>query len=221
VLTTLLVALAALAFLLMTVGPRVLHYRTATMLTGSMVPTISPGDVVVDTQEPAADIAVGQIITYHIPIDDHRVESHRVVWIGHDHDGTILMRTKGDANTAADPWTARIDTARVWRVRTVVPHAGSVIRRLRGPGLHLLLAVVAPALLIGWLLLSIWRPAGSGGEQDGDGEPAAGGVTEVQRAAVGGDDAGAGGEAEAGPGLVGAQAGERREHVGAAVGGNA
>ena len=45
-LSTALVALAAVAFLLLAVGPHVLGYRTATMLTGSMAPGINPGDVV-------------------------------------------------------------------------------------------------------------------------------------------------------------------------------
>src|SRR6476646_6583750 len=42
---TVLAATAAAAFLLLAIGPRVLGYRTATMLTGSMSPGINPGDV--------------------------------------------------------------------------------------------------------------------------------------------------------------------------------
>lgn len=156
--TTGLLALAALTLLAMTVGPRVFDYRTATMLTGSMAPGIVPGDVVVDTPEPTGALRVGQIISYHIPVADHRVESHRVVWIGHDHDGTTLIRTKGDANPVADPWTARMSGDTVWRVRGVVPFAGTVIRALRTPLTHLLLTAVLPAALVLWLLTSIWRP---------------------------------------------------------------
>ena len=106
----------------MTVGPRVLHYRTATMLTGSMVPTINPGDVIVDIEEPATDLKVGQIISYHIPVDDHRVESHRVTWTHITKDGAVEFRTKGDANNGADPWTARsAPGSSVWTVKTVLP----------------------------------------------------------------------------------------------------
>jgi signal peptidase I len=168
-LTTLLLVTGVLALLFMTVGPRVFHYRTATMLTGSMVPTINPGDVVLDTQEPSADIAVGQIITYHIPIDDHRVESHRVIWVRHAKDGAVLFRTKGDANTAPDPWTAKVQTPTVWRVRAVLPVVGSAIRMLRQPVVHLLLAVGLPAVLVVLLLLTIWRPSGSRPDADPDG----------------------------------------------------
>lgn len=189
----LLLAVAAATLLLTTVAPRVMHYRMATMLTGSMAPNINPGDVVLDSQEDAADIAVGQILTYRIPVEDHRVESHRVTWVGHDKDGTVLIRTRGDANTADDPWTARIETAQVWRVRAVVPFAGTVIRALRTPIVHAALVVGAPAIVIIWLLLTIWRPAPavdrSAREQRGDDEAPTGGVGELEAPAVGGDDA--------------------------------
>lgn len=159
---TLVIVFAALVLVAMTIGPRVLHYRTATMLTGSMVPTIEPGDVIVDVQEHASDIAVGQIITYQIPVDDHRVESHRVTWVRHAADGGVLFRTKGDANNGEDPWTARAVGDQVWRVRAVVPLAGDVIRFLRRPAVNLLMARVLPLLLVASVLFSIWRPRRTG-----------------------------------------------------------
>ena len=209
-LTTLLLVVGIGALFFLTIGPRVFHYRTATMLTGSMVPTINPGDVILDTQEPTSDIAIGQIITYHIPIDDHRVESHRVVWLRHAKDGAVVFRTKGDANTAPDPWTARASTPTVWRVRAVLPVVGSVIRALRQPVMHLLLGIALPAALVLGLLVTIWRPtttsedagadgaaatgSGSQRQQRRDRRAAARSVAEMQRAAMGGDDAGAGRE---------------------------
>lgn len=167
-LATLTLILGALALLFMTVAPRVFHYRTATMLTGSMAPGIKPGDIIVDTLEPTSAVAVGQIITYHIPVDDHRVESHRVIWVGHDKDGAVLFRTKGDANDGPDPWTARADSAQMWRVRGVVPVVGTVIRALRQPLVHVLLAEVLPVLLVLWLLIGIWRPKSADGTRRGD-----------------------------------------------------
>lgn len=173
-LTTLLFVAALVALLAMSVGPRVFGYRTATMLTGSMSPGINPGDIVVDTQEPVSQVAVGQIITYHIPIEDQRVESHRVVWVGHDSAGHVLIRTKGDANPVADPWTAQLGNGPVWRVRAVVPVAGKVIRALRTPVVHTSLVLVLPGLLLVGLLVAIWAPAkdedSNVEENDRDGE---------------------------------------------------
>jgi signal peptidase len=154
---SLLFVLTALILLGMTVGPRVFHYQTATMLTGSMVPTIRPGDVIVDVKEKATDLKVGQIITYHIPIDDHRVESHRVSWVGRDKDGTVEFRTKGDANQGEDPWTARATGVDVWRVSTVLPVAGTVIRFMRQPMVQMALTRALPVLLVGSILIAVWR----------------------------------------------------------------
>jgi signal peptidase len=110
-------------------------------------------------QENASDLRVGQIVTYHIPVEDHRVESHRVTWVGHDTAGNVLFRTKGDANNGVDPWTAKVDGPTVWRVATVLPVVGDVIRFLRQPVVQIVATRAIPVLLVGWLLMSIWRPS--------------------------------------------------------------
>jgi signal peptidase len=133
VLTDLALVGCLLVFVLLAVGPHVLGYRTATMLTGSMEPGISPGDVVVTVAEPASEVEVGDVITYQIPIEDHRVETHRVVKVLHHRDGSIAIRTKGDANENADPWTATLEGDQVWELKAVVPKLGAAIRVLRAP----------------------------------------------------------------------------------------
>lgn len=161
-LSTLLLGLAVLGLLSVTLGPRLLHYRTATMLTGSMSPGIRAGDVIIDTPLALRDVRVGQVLTYSIPVDDHRVLSHRVIEVQHPTPGTLNIRTKGDANSAADPWTATLSGSTVWQVRAVVPKAGTVIRALRTPVVHNLLTGAVPVLVVCWLLLGIWRPEPSG-----------------------------------------------------------
>ncbi len=153
----LLLLVVVLAFTGLAVGPHVFGYRTMTMLTGSMAPGINPGDVTVAVQEPTSALAVGQIISYQIPVDDHRVVSHRVVKVTRGPGGAVVVQTKGDHNPSADPWTAIITDPQVWTVRAVVPHLGTVIRTLRGPGLHIAFLYVGPALLTVLLLSEIWR----------------------------------------------------------------
>jgi signal peptidase I len=162
-LSTLLLGLAVLGLLSVTLAPRLLHYRTATMLTGSMSPRIRSGDVIVDTPLALRDVRVGQVLTYHIPVDDHRVISHRVIEVQRPAPGTVNVRTKGDANSAPDPWTATLTGSTVWQVRAVVPKAGTVIRALRTPLVHNVLTGAVPVLVVCWLLLGIWRPAKPGG----------------------------------------------------------
>jgi signal peptidase len=98
------------------------------------------------------------IISYHIPVDDHRLVSHRVLTVTDNPDGTITLQTKGDANAAADPWQAVLQGDTAWQVRAVIPALGHLIEALRTPLLSQTLVYGAPTLLAGWLLLSIWRP---------------------------------------------------------------
>ncbi|KQS66752.1 S26 family signal peptidase [Modestobacter sp. Leaf380] len=156
---------AVLAFAALAVGPHVFGYRTVTMLTTSMAPGIAPGDVVVDTALPVADIEPGMVLTYHIPVGDRRVVTHRVVSADVGPDGSVTVQTRGDANDAADPWTATFaagDTA--WQVRATVPEVGHVVQLLRTPVLTEVLVWGAPALAAAWVLLTVWRPTRA--EQD-------------------------------------------------------
>jgi signal peptidase I len=161
-----LMAVAVLAFAVLAIGPHVLGYRTMTMLTGSMSPQIDPGDVVLSTPLDVQDVTEGMVISYHIPIDDHRVVTHRVVSVDHGADGSVTVQTKGDANEAVDPWQATLQGDTAYQVRAVIPALGHVIQTLREPVVTKALVYGAPALLAGWLILSIWRP----GEDDEDDE---------------------------------------------------
>ena len=155
--TTVLFVAAVTAFLLLAVGPRLLGYQTSTMLTGSMAPLINPGDVVVTAPTPVSDIRVGDIITYHIPVEDQRVETHRVTEILANADGTTSVRTKGDANSGVDPWTATLQGSTIDRHVFTVPYLGRAIRALRGPVVQNTLMYGAPAVLVIGLLAAIWR----------------------------------------------------------------
>jgi signal peptidase len=151
-----LLVLAAVAFLALAIGPRILGYQTSTMLTGSMSPLINPGDIVVTQPVSATEIHVGDIITYHIPVEDQRVETHRVTEVITNPDGTIAVRTKGDANNGADPWTATITGSTVDRHALTVPYVGTAIRALREPLVLNILMYGAPAVLVIGMLASIW-----------------------------------------------------------------
>lgn len=148
---------AIAAFLFLAVGPRVLGYQTSTMLTGSMSPLINPGDVVVSVARPAAELKSGDVITYGIPVEDHRVETHRIIDVDRGADGTVTVRTKGDANPAADPWTATLQDDTVAVHTVTIPYLGTAIRTLRDPLVQGALTYGAPTLLVAVLLTSIWR----------------------------------------------------------------
>lgn len=154
---TIILVLAALVFLFLAVGPRFLNYQTSTMLTGSMSPGINPGDVVVSVRTPVSALKVGDVITYSIPIDDRRVETHRVASINRDDAGQTSVITKGDANPGPDPWTAVLSEDYVYTQAGVVPYLGDVIRTLRQPLAQSVLLYGAGGVLVAVVLTSIWR----------------------------------------------------------------
>jgi signal peptidase I len=156
--------LAVLVFAGLAVGPHVAGYRTMTMLTASMAPEIDPGDVVVVSPLPISQVRPGMVISYHIPIDDRRLVTHRVLTVDTSPDGAVTVQTKGDANDAPDPWQATLQGTTAWQVTTVVPDLGHLIQALRTPAISHTLVYGAPALLAGWLLLSIWRPTTTAGQ---------------------------------------------------------
>ncbi|WP_324276476.1 signal peptidase I [Blastococcus brunescens] len=150
--------LAVLVFLVLAVGPHLLGYRTMTMLTASMAPEIDPGDVTIVTPIALSEVTEGMVITYHKPIDDRSLVTHRVVSVEAGPDGTVQVQTKGDANPDVDPWTATLQGDTAYEVRAVIPELGHLIQALRAPVVTQVLLYGAPALLAGWLLLTIWRP---------------------------------------------------------------
>ena len=174
--STLLMVLAVGAFLFLAVGPRILGYQTSTMLTGSMAPQINPGDVVVSVPTPVSGLKTGDVITYAIPVEDHRIETHRVIDIIRNDDGTTAVRTKGDANNGADPWTATLQDDTVHVHAATIPYVGTAIRTLREPMVSQTLMYGAPAVLVIMLLVSIWKkepeakspsPSGNTGHEHG------------------------------------------------------
>jgi signal peptidase I len=151
--------LAVLIFAVLAVGPHMLGYRTMTMLTASMAPEIDPGDVTIVTPIAISEVTEGMVITYHKPIEDHSLVTHRVVSVETAANGTVTVQTKGDANEAIDPWTATLEGDTAYEVRAVIPELGHLIQALRAPVVTQVLLYGAPTLLVGWILLTIWRPA--------------------------------------------------------------
>ena len=152
------VLVAVVSFAGLAVGPHVLGYRTMTMLTASMSPVIDPGDVTIVTPLAVTEVTEGMVITYHIPIGEHQLVTHRVVSVEHGTDGSVTVQTKGDNNDGIDPWLATLEGDTAYQVRAVVPEIGHVIHALRTPVVATTLVYGAPALVAGWLILSIWRP---------------------------------------------------------------
>jgi signal peptidase I len=152
----LLVALTAIATLV--VGPMLGLYRTVTVLSGSMRPTFSPGDMIVVSPEPMSSLRVGDVITFMTPTAGHPVETHRVVSIAGPLDEPIVQ-TRGDANNTIDPWHAQLQGGTVWRYRLRLPAFAYPLLALRSRWVHLGTTLLLPFLLSLWGLGRLWLPS--------------------------------------------------------------
>ncbi len=96
-LTGLLLA-AGVAVLAAGIGFRVADFHVQTVLSGSMRPTVSPGDLAITQGVPIGSLRVGDVIAFTPPNQTQTV-LHRIATL----DGDVIT-TKGDANNVADSW---------------------------------------------------------------------------------------------------------------------
>ncbi|MDR0594815.1 MAG: signal peptidase I, partial [Bifidobacteriaceae bacterium] len=102
--TVLLIGLVLLAGAVAVV-PAVTGGRALTVLSGSMEPAFSPGDLIIVSgvnESNVLDLKGGDIITYMPNPDDPDLITHRIIGVGATADGERTFTTQGDANPAAD-----------------------------------------------------------------------------------------------------------------------
>lgn len=129
--------------------------RPYTVLTGSMEPAISAGDVVVDERISPLSAEVGDVVTFRDPEDQSRQITHRVVRI-RPAGSHLWFVTRGDANNTAERWRIAAD-GQLGRVLYTIPLIGYAAVLTQTP-LGLALLVIVPVLLLALdELLRIWR----------------------------------------------------------------
>ncbi len=142
-LTVLIVAFGVLAIgigiLVLVAG---LHFQTVT--SGSMRPTISPGDLAVTEAVPVSSLKVGDVIVFYPPAGSTEPVLHRIVSIDNG-----VIKTRGDANNVDDPWQVTLTGTTAYRMVAVVPFVGWLIE-LQRPAL-----IVAGLLVVLGILLEI------------------------------------------------------------------
>ena len=134
--------LVVFGFAVLSIGSAVrfadLHFQT--VLSNSMQPAFSAGDVVVTRAVPMESVGVGDVIVFQPPNRPdpviHRVTSLR--------EGVIT--TRGDANPVDDPWNVRLAGENQYRLVAVLPGIGW-LTALRWPFL------VLSGLLLGLALV--------------------------------------------------------------------
>jgi signal peptidase len=122
------------------IGFRVADFHVQTVLSGSMRPTMSPGDLAITQGVPTNSLRVGDVIVFTPPTETQAV-IHRIA----SRDGDVIT-TKGDANNVADPWSVTLQGSIAYRLVFVVPYLGW-LTELRSA------ALIAAGLIVALLIL--------------------------------------------------------------------
>ncbi len=131
----------------------VFGHPVMTVLSGSMAPTISTGDLIVDdtvTTSQAEHLRAGEVISFRAAPGSETVITHRIVGVT-TMDGAVSYLTKGDRNNAADtvPRPAS-DVLGVFQF--AIPRGGYILSALQRP-LVLVLLLASPIL---WLVAGLF-----------------------------------------------------------------
>ena len=145
--------------------PALFGMHSMRVLSGSMEPAISTGDVVIVQPIAPVDARVGDVVSFTDPEDRDRIISHRVRSLSVT--GTsVAFVTRGDANTGVERWSVPVDGT-IGLVRYHIPRLGYLLGWLGTPVAKVALIVV-PALLLGaHELRRIWSRSGPVGRVPG------------------------------------------------------
>lgn len=172
VVATVLVAVAGLVFLAL--APRLVGFQGHVVVSGSMEPRLSPGDVVLTRPVLPQDLQPGQVLLFPDPEGADRLVLHRLV--SFDERGDLV--TRGDANQSND--TTHVPARSViGQAQLSVPYVGlPAYWRLTGQWGELgALAVLLAAATVS----TLGRPQGPRGRTTADRLPASAAVDSVVR----------------------------------------
>lgn len=129
--------------------------RTAVVLSGSMEPALSPGDVLIERGVEPSQVRIGQIVTFHEPGTD-RMLTHRVRKI-ENRGARLVFTTKGDADNSVQRWSIGAGGELGQPVR-LIPKIGHAVMFAKTP-LGFFAIVLLPLLALGGFeIFRIWRP---------------------------------------------------------------
>jgi signal peptidase len=126
--------------------PRAFGVTPYTVLTGSMEPSLSPGDIVLSERRAPLSVSPGDVVTFHDPSRHGELVTHRVESMRRG-GSSVTFVTRGDANDVPETWTVAADGA-IGRARLRVPLVGHVVHRAGTREGKLALIAVPAALLV-------------------------------------------------------------------------
>jgi signal peptidase I len=139
-------------------GARALGLEPLVVRSGSMESTIHTGSLVLVDDQPAADIAVGDVAVVDPP-GSAPPRLHRVIERFDEH-GHVFVRTQGDANRTPDADVVALPPE-VPTPALVVPALGYVVTAVSSRSGMLAAATVIVVILGASALWAMWRPTGA------------------------------------------------------------
>lgn len=139
-------------------GPRLFPFQAVSIRSGSMRPTLPVGSLVLLRRVDPMTLHVGDVITFHPPLEPDRYVTHRIVGIRTSRDGRAFV-TKGDANGADDGWYVPA-AGPGWRVVGSIPRLGYVSWALQMPIGRLVALAFGLVVVVAFVLVPVWRAPG-------------------------------------------------------------
>ncbi|OIQ85997.1 signal peptidase I W [mine drainage metagenome] len=135
-------------------------YQLRPVLSGSMRPGLPVGGVVVTERVPISALHVRDVVVFHRPDKPDELVVHRIIALNSGASGPVI-RTQGDANTVADPWTITLRGGTAYRAVFALPLVGYVAVWAHGSEGSRALIAVGLLLLVGGTVGALvqWRRA--------------------------------------------------------------
>ncbi|WP_018922257.1 signal peptidase I [Salsuginibacillus kocurii] len=128
--------------------PSFFGYQPLVVLSNSMEPFFSAGDIIISQAADAEKVQEEDVITYYDP--DERIVTHRVIETT-EQDGEIAFQTKGDNNNTEDEYL--VAGANVLGNHSMtIPKVGYLIQFLGTPA-GIWLTILLPLLIFIWITI--------------------------------------------------------------------
>lgn len=131
--------------------PGVFGIKPAIVLSGSMEPAISTGDLIFIHETDTAELADGDVICF---MSSGKAVTHRIAEIQTDESGKVQYVTRGDGNDAEDRETVTPEQIQgIWKGERI-GRVGNFILFMQTPA-GMVIFIIVPLLL--FFLWDIWR----------------------------------------------------------------
>lgn len=134
------------------------HWRVEPVLSGSMAPAVPAGAMVLARPVTAEQLVIGDVIMFQSPAPWRTLTMHRIGSIDERRTG-LVFRTRGDANTADDPWLLDLGDHRAWRVERHAPSLGWLVVWMQERAVRLGVLLAGVGVLTWAALRRIWAGA--------------------------------------------------------------